>query len=91
MQETQVPSLVQEDPTSREAAKPVHHNYGACALEPGKQDYSAHVPQLPRPTHPQNPRSAAREKFQLSATREKPAQQQRPRIGKNKSINKMTF
>ena len=51
MQETQVPSLVQEDPTCREAAKPVHHNYGACALEPGKQDYSAHVPQLLRPTH----------------------------------------
>ena len=32
MQGTWVPSLVWEDPT-RKAAKPIHHNYWACALE----------------------------------------------------------
>jgi len=34
MQETWVSSLVQEDPTGRRAAQPVHLN-SACALEPG--------------------------------------------------------
>ena len=34
MQETQVRSLVPEDPTRHRAAEPVHHNYWACALEP---------------------------------------------------------
>ena len=33
MQETQVRSLIQEDPTMHGVAKPVHHNYWACALE----------------------------------------------------------
>ena len=32
MQETQTPSLVWEDPTCHMAAKPVGHNYWACAL-----------------------------------------------------------
>ena len=38
MQGTRVRSLVQEDPTCRRAAKPVHHNYWACVpevLKPG--------------------------------------------------------
>ena len=35
MQETQVQSLIQEDPICQEAIKFVHHNYRACALEPG--------------------------------------------------------
>ena len=34
VQETQVRSLVQEDPPCCRAAKPMHHNYGACALKP---------------------------------------------------------
>ena len=34
MQETQVWSMIQEDPTCCRAAKPVYHNYWACALEP---------------------------------------------------------
>ena len=34
MQETGVQSLVWEDPTCLRAAKPVCHNYWACALEP---------------------------------------------------------
>ena len=33
-QETGVQSLVREDPTCRGAAKPMCHNYRACALEP---------------------------------------------------------
>ena len=46
MQGTQVPTLVWEDPTCREATKPVHHNYWACALEPVSHNCWAHVPQL---------------------------------------------
>ena len=39
MQETQVQSLIQEDPTYLKATKPVHHNYWACALEPRNHNY----------------------------------------------------
>ena len=49
MQGTQVWALVQEDPTCREATKPVCHNYWACALEPASHNYWARVPQLPKP------------------------------------------
>ena len=41
MQGTRVPALVQEDPTCRRAAKPVRHNYWACALEPTSHNYWA--------------------------------------------------
>ena len=34
MQGTRVRALVREDPTCREATKPVRHNYWACAPEP---------------------------------------------------------
>ena len=49
MQGTRVRALVQEDPTCRGAAKPVRHNYWACALEPASHNYWAHVPQLQKP------------------------------------------
>ena len=49
MQETLVRALVQEDPTCRRAAKPVRHNYWACALEPASHNYWAHVPQILKP------------------------------------------
>ena len=39
MQETQVWSLVQEDPTCLRATKPECHNYWACALKPGNSNY----------------------------------------------------
>ena len=39
MQGTRVQALAQEDPTCHGAAKPVHHNYGACALEPMSHIY----------------------------------------------------
>ena len=58
MQETQVQSLIQEDPTCHEAAEAVHHNYWACAREPRSHNYWAHVlqvlkPKLPRACAPQ--------------------------------------
>ena len=49
MQGIQVRALVWEDPTCRRAAKPMHHNYWACALEPVCHNYWAHVPQLLSP------------------------------------------
>ena len=49
MQGTRVWALVREDPTCREATKPVRHNYWACALEPARHNYWAHVPQLLKP------------------------------------------
>ena len=38
MQEIRVQSLVREDPTCRRATKPMHHNYWACALQPGNRN-----------------------------------------------------
>ena len=52
MQETQVPSLIQEDPTYCRATKPMHPNYWTCAPEPGSHNYWTHVPQLLKPTCP---------------------------------------
>ena len=49
MQGTQVRALVWEDPTGRGAAKPVYHNYWACALQPVSHNYWAHMPQLLKP------------------------------------------
>ena len=48
-QGTQVRALVREDPTCCGAAKPVRHNYWACALEPECRNYWAHVPQPLKP------------------------------------------
>ena len=50
MQETQVWSLVWEDPTCG-ATKPVHHNCSVCALEPGSCNCWAHGLQLLKPAH----------------------------------------
>ena len=53
MQETQVWSLIQEDPTCRQASHPVaSYNDGACALEPGDRTHSAHTLQLLKSLHP---------------------------------------
>ena len=52
MQGTWVQALVWEDPTCHGAAKPVCHNYWACALEPVSHNYWAHMPQLLKPVHP---------------------------------------
>ena len=37
--------------TLRRAAKPVRHNYWACALEPVSHNYWACMPQLLKPMH----------------------------------------
>ena len=52
MQETQVLSLVQEEPTYHGATKPVHRNCSACALKPGHRNYWNHVSQLLKSTCP---------------------------------------
>ena len=39
MQEAQVQSLVQEDPTCHRATKPMYHNHRAPALEYGSWNY----------------------------------------------------
>ena len=44
MQGTQVQSLVRKDSTCRGAAKPMRHNYWACALEPASHNYWACAP-----------------------------------------------
>ena len=63
MQETQVRALVREDPTCRGAAKPMCHNYWACALEPASHNYWAREPQLLSPqattTEARTPRARA--------------------------------
>ena len=52
MQETRVWSLVQEDPTCREATQPLQPHYWACGLEPESRNYWALVWQLLKPLHP---------------------------------------
>ena len=49
LQETQVRSLVREDPTCRGATEPVRQNYAARALEPGSRSKRSHHNE--RPTH----------------------------------------
>ena len=51
VQGTRVRALVREDPTCSGAAKPVCHNYWACALEPVSHNYRACVLKLLKPTH----------------------------------------
>ena len=68
MQETQVRSLVREDPTCHGATKPVGHNHSAWALEPGIRNHWAHEPQLLKPAHsraqgPQQEKQAQTEKL----------------------------
>ena len=49
MKETQVQSLVQEDPTCHRATKPRCHSFWAYALEPRSCRYWARLPQLLKP------------------------------------------
>ena len=83
MQRTRVWAPVQDDPTCREATKPVHHNYWACTLEPASHNYWAHVPQLLKPAHLEpvlcNKRSHLNEK--PAHRNEDPMQ---PKLNKNK-------
>ena len=84
MQGTRVQVTVREDPTCRWATKPMHHNYWACALEPGRQNNWACAPQLLKPmrlepvlhnkTNHRNekPEHCIEEQPLLAATRESP-------------------
>ena len=100
MQETQVRSLIQEDPTCHGATKPVHHNYWACALEPGNWNYwnphalepllhkkISHHKEKPTHCNKEKPAHCNKEKPPLSATREKPVQQWRPSTAINEINN----
>ena len=92
MQETQVRSLVWEDPTCHGATKSVSHNYWGCTLEPGSCNYWDHIL---KPEHPRlcsTGEAAAMRSFAPQLERslcllqlEKACiQQQRPRTAKNK-------
>ena len=89
MQKTQVQYLVWEDPTcSGTTNKHTHHNYRACAPEPGSHNNWAHVLQLLKPVHLEpmlgnwrshyNREACASQRRvapPLTTTREKPVQQ----------------
>ena len=89
MQGTQNWSLVWEDPTCSRATKPMCHNYWACALETGHSNYWVLELQLLKPKHPRayapqpekSPQwkvhASQQKRSLLTATREKPTQQQR--------------
>ena len=82
MQETQVQSQIWDDPVYLGATKPVHHNYGACALESGNLNYRAtcHIywspsvwePVLSNKSSPRGEKPAHCNKSLLTATRENP-------------------
>ena len=79
MQGTQIPSVVQEDPTWLAAAKPVYHNYWACTPEPVHQEEPPQrEARTPQPES--SPCSPQWEKAQ--------AQQWRCRAAKNKTNKK---
>ena len=80
-QGTLVQSLVWEDLTCREAAKPVYHNYWACALEtegPGAQASQQEATNNEKPAH-HNEEEAYLPQLQKACV-----QQGGPRAAKNK-------
>ena len=81
VQRIQLWSLTQEDPTSRGATKPTHHNYWACAPEPGSHGYWAHMLQLRKPTHPRA--HAPQESSPRSHIRESPGATTKTQCGLN--------
>ena len=93
MQGTQVQSLVQEDPTCRGAAKPVHHNCWACALEPMSHNCWAQALQLLKPAclepvlcNKRSPYTATKSSPRSLQLEKARAQQQRPTQPKNKNF-----
>ena len=85
MQETQVWSLIWEDPTCRRAAKLVRCIW-ACAREPGSHITEPHVPSSRCPTA----RETTVVRNLLAATGQRLLQQHRPSTAGNKYINKRT-
>ena len=96
MQETQVRSLTQEDPTWHGATKPMRHNYWAWALEPQELQLLSQCakawalePELhKRSHHNEKPTHRNREQTLLAVIKEKKKKkkpmQQRPSTVKNK-------
>ena len=62
IQGTWARSLVQEDPTCCGTAKPMHHNYWACALEPTRRSYWSHHNEKPMTTAKGSPAHRNRRK-----------------------------
>ena len=96
VQETQVRSLVQEDPTCCRAARPMCHNFGACALEPGSCSYwssSALEPVLRNKGScwDEKPSHHTEESPLLDTAREKPVQQLRSSTAKNEYLKKINM
>ena len=102
--ETQVRSLVGEDPTCCETAKPRCHSYRACALEPRSCNCWAHMLQLPKHKHPRACNLQQEEPLQweacvpqqesppLDATRENPLSNEDPAQPKiNRTFKKISF
>ena len=87
MQETQVWSLVQEDPTSIEATKPMHHNYCVCALELRSssnwaQELQLLKPACPKACPPQQEKPPPCDAHTTHLQLDKCAQQQKPSAAK---------
>ena len=61
VQGTGVRALVREDPTRHRAAKPVCHNYWACAVEPTSHNYWSPCATTTEARAPRAPCSATRE------------------------------
>ena len=81
VQETWVRPLVEEESTCHGTAKPVCHNYWACAPEPGK---ATNTEACTSQNLCSATRGAAAVRSPPTTTREKPAWQWRPRTAKNK-------
>ena len=95
MQGTRVRALVREDPTCCGAAKPMCHNYWACALEPVSLNYWACVLQLLKPArlepvlcNKRSHRTATKSSPRSSQLEKARAQQQRPNAAKKKKHNR---
>ena len=90
-QGTWVWALVWEDPTCHGAAKPMRHNYWACALEPASHNCWARVPQLLKPARlepvlrsKRSPRTAMQSSPCSPQLQKACMQQRRPNAAKNK-------
>ena len=79
MQETQVGSLIQEDPTGQGATKPVK-NHNCWALEPGATTTETHAPQSLRGN-----RRSRRDEKPVTAVKSSP---QTPQLEKSLCSNK---
>ena len=89
VQETWVGSLIQENPMCHGAAKPMHHDYWACALEPMSRNYWSLLTleamlHNRRSYQNEKPMHCNEEQASLATTREKIVQQRRPSTTKNK-------